>query len=205
MEPKERKPNRLRDYDYSQNGAYFVTICTYERQRTLSSVVGDGFPVPDILTSKVRLLPAYFRDSSTATARSTVIPTMGEQCEALRVEIHATCRWQVATLPMGRKNGHPDSDARLGFEKGNYFRDSSTATARSTVMPTMGEQCEALRVEIHATCRWQVATLPMGALAVTNRLFQRFFDCNCDGDSHTDHGVVTCAQEAHGKPPLSAS
>ena len=28
-------------------------------------------------------------------------------------------------------------------------------------------------------------------------LLQGFFDCNCDRDSHTDHGVVTSAQEAH--------
>jgi hypothetical protein len=24
----KRKPNRLKNYDYSQNGAYFVTMCT---------------------------------------------------------------------------------------------------------------------------------------------------------------------------------
>ncbi len=27
-----RKQNRLRDYDYSQNGAYFITICSKDRQ-----------------------------------------------------------------------------------------------------------------------------------------------------------------------------
>ena len=29
------------DYDYGQNGAYFVTICTQERKRLLSDIVGD--------------------------------------------------------------------------------------------------------------------------------------------------------------------
>ncbi|MGH7801433.1 MAG: transposase [Thermodesulfobacteriota bacterium] len=29
---KERKLNRLKDYDYSQNGYYFVTICTKNRE-----------------------------------------------------------------------------------------------------------------------------------------------------------------------------
>lgn len=33
MELPKRKPNRLCDYDYSQNGAYFVTICTQNRER----------------------------------------------------------------------------------------------------------------------------------------------------------------------------
>ncbi len=28
---KNRKPNRLKDYDYSQSGYYFVTICTHNR------------------------------------------------------------------------------------------------------------------------------------------------------------------------------
>ena len=43
----QRKPNRLNEYDYSQNGAYFVTICTQDRNKILSSIVGDGSPVPN--------------------------------------------------------------------------------------------------------------------------------------------------------------
>ena len=42
----ERKPNRLTKYDYSTNGAYFITICTQDRKKILSSIVGDGFSVP---------------------------------------------------------------------------------------------------------------------------------------------------------------
>lgn len=34
MKPK-RKINRLTEYDYAQNGAYSITICTHERQRIL--------------------------------------------------------------------------------------------------------------------------------------------------------------------------
>ena len=41
MELPQRKPNRLSEYDYSQNGAYFVTICTRNRKEILSSIVGD--------------------------------------------------------------------------------------------------------------------------------------------------------------------
>ena len=36
----KRKPNRLRDYDYSQNGAYFVTICAKEREELFGHIVG---------------------------------------------------------------------------------------------------------------------------------------------------------------------
>lgn len=34
----KRKPNRLSNYDYSQNGAYFITICTYNRKCILSEL-----------------------------------------------------------------------------------------------------------------------------------------------------------------------
>ena len=35
MDLPRRKPNRLRDYDYSLPGCYFVTICTKDRQHLL--------------------------------------------------------------------------------------------------------------------------------------------------------------------------
>ena len=36
------------NYDYGQNGAYFITICTKDRKQILSKIVGDGFPVPNL-------------------------------------------------------------------------------------------------------------------------------------------------------------
>ena len=38
---KSRKPNRLKDYDYSSNGYYFVTICTHNKAHIFGSVI-DG-------------------------------------------------------------------------------------------------------------------------------------------------------------------
>ena len=38
-----RKPNRLKEFDYSSNGAYFVTICTKDKKCVLSKIVGEGF------------------------------------------------------------------------------------------------------------------------------------------------------------------
>jgi hypothetical protein len=40
MEYPTRKKNRLSNYDYSQNGAYFITICTENRKCLLSTIVG---------------------------------------------------------------------------------------------------------------------------------------------------------------------
>ena len=39
--PKRKHP-RLKDYDYSLGGAYFITICTNNRRSILSRVVGRG-------------------------------------------------------------------------------------------------------------------------------------------------------------------
>jgi REP element-mobilizing transposase RayT len=36
-----RKPNRLRHYDYSRNGAYFVTVCVKDGRELLGRIVGD--------------------------------------------------------------------------------------------------------------------------------------------------------------------
>lgn len=44
----QRKSTRLKDFDYSSAGAYFVTICTQNRQRILSRIVGEGLAPPEI-------------------------------------------------------------------------------------------------------------------------------------------------------------
>lgn len=45
-----RKNNRLEQFDYSSEGAYFITICTQNKACILSHIhnVGDGFPVPQL-------------------------------------------------------------------------------------------------------------------------------------------------------------
>ena len=42
MKLPERKPNRIPEFDYSQNGAYFITICTKDRKPILGHIVGGG-------------------------------------------------------------------------------------------------------------------------------------------------------------------
>ena len=50
MDYPQRKLHRLKDYDYSRNGAYFVTICTRDR-RPLLCRVGNAVPgVPPVVT-----------------------------------------------------------------------------------------------------------------------------------------------------------
>ena len=47
MELPKRKPTRLKGYDYSQNGAYFVTICTHNRKCLFSNIVGAIHESPE--------------------------------------------------------------------------------------------------------------------------------------------------------------
>jgi len=39
---RARKHIRLKDFDYGQNGAYFITICTKNRKHILCDIVGAG-------------------------------------------------------------------------------------------------------------------------------------------------------------------
>ncbi|MCR3921618.1 MAG: transposase [Firmicutes bacterium] len=47
MKLPNRKPQRLRDYDYTKNGYYFITICTHDRRQLFGHVV-DGNMVLNI-------------------------------------------------------------------------------------------------------------------------------------------------------------
>ena len=70
MELPKRNPNRIRGFDYSQNGAYFVTICTQNRQRILSKIVGTPVPgcpqapCPELL-SYGKIADKYIRQMDT--------------------------------------------------------------------------------------------------------------------------------------------
>ena len=70
MEPlPKRKTLRARPYDYSQSGAYFITVCVKGRRPLLSSItkptVGDGaFDVPQLkLTPIGKIVEKYLLSS----------------------------------------------------------------------------------------------------------------------------------------------
>ena len=57
-EPKgllKRKHPRLGNFDYSSNGAYFVTICTQNRRCVLSKIVGRGLAPAESFDSEYSL------------------------------------------------------------------------------------------------------------------------------------------------------
>lgn len=67
MEQPQRKHVRLRDYDYGQNGAYFVTICTQDRCHLFPFCVGAapcGRPNParEIAEEWLKKIPEKYPD-----------------------------------------------------------------------------------------------------------------------------------------------
>ena len=58
----KRKINRLKSWNYSNNGGYFITICTDNRKHILSKIcVGDGFSVPQ-LTKTGQIVDDYIKN-----------------------------------------------------------------------------------------------------------------------------------------------
>jgi REP element-mobilizing transposase RayT len=50
----QRKPLRIKNYDYSQAGYYFVTICVQDRKKLLCEIVGnDALVVPTPIGEKI--------------------------------------------------------------------------------------------------------------------------------------------------------
>lgn len=70
----KRKPNRLKRFDYSTNGAYFVTICTKNKQCIFGSVGADSISArmidsifiktineyPNVYSPKYVIMPNHF-------------------------------------------------------------------------------------------------------------------------------------------------
>lgn len=61
MELPKRKPNRLKNFDYSQAGAYFITVCTKDKKCLFGTVVGDGvYDIPYVrLTQTGKIVNKY--------------------------------------------------------------------------------------------------------------------------------------------------
>ena len=107
MELQQRKPNRIPEYDYSQEGAYFVTFCTEDRKPILSTIVGDVFPVPKplvlIADEYIRKIPEKYPPVS--VDRYVIMPD----------HIHILLR--IYTNPNGTGNPSPTLGNIIGWYK----------------------------------------------------------------------------------------
>ncbi len=69
-----RKPTRLKNYNYSTPGMYFVTICTKGRKSLLGNIVGYGdFDVPKMILSEYgKILDKYLKLMSERYSHITI-------------------------------------------------------------------------------------------------------------------------------------
>ncbi len=67
-EKHHRRSVRLPDYDYAQPGAYFVTVCTHERECLFGEIAEEAMRLNDLgrVVSEVwHAVPAHFSDART--------------------------------------------------------------------------------------------------------------------------------------------
>ncbi len=67
MNKRNRKPNRLQNYDYSQAGYYFVTICTQNRANFLGKIEKAQMKlshIGQIVTDCWQAIPKHFHDTA---------------------------------------------------------------------------------------------------------------------------------------------
>ncbi len=71
---EKRKHPRLKEYDYSQAGVYFITVCVKNRSPVLSSVVGRGALTPPqvMLSQWGSILDKYIRNIDTVYENTSV-------------------------------------------------------------------------------------------------------------------------------------
>jgi len=69
---KHRKQIRLKNYDYSQSGLYFVTICTENRKRLFGDIVGVGRDRPPLI-GRDRSMPDEPRVSMILNQYGTIV------------------------------------------------------------------------------------------------------------------------------------
>ena len=66
----KRKPIRLENFHYGRGYAYFITICTENRTKILSEIVGEGFSLPKlselgkIIDKNILFIPNKYKSAS---------------------------------------------------------------------------------------------------------------------------------------------
>lgn len=60
----KRKPNRLKGYNYSQNGIYFLTVCIKDKKCILGRIVGGGdLDAPQMILSECGMITEKYIQS----------------------------------------------------------------------------------------------------------------------------------------------
>lgn len=102
MELPKRKPNRLREFDYSTPGAYFITLCTKDRKNLFWENVGASTARPQdvalsaqgkIVDEAIQNIPRYY--PAVSVDHYTVMPNHVH----LLLQIHADSNGEAVPTP----------------------------------------------------------------------------------------------------------
>ena len=93
----QRKPTRLKNFDYNSTGAYFITLCTENRQQILSQIVGVDVPGD----------PKNAELSSYGIVADKYIKQMSKFYENITVNQYVIMPDHIHILLFVRENGSP--------------------------------------------------------------------------------------------------
>lgn len=111
----ERKPTRLREYDYSTPGVYFITICTQNRKKLLSEISDEGENPKPVLTecgkiADIAIGQLHGRYPSISVDNYVIMPN------------HIHLLLSVTECDFGRRNASPTVDRVIGWLKYNITK-----------------------------------------------------------------------------------
>ena len=108
MDLPKRKPTRLKNYDYSTDGYYFITICTHQKQKILCDIVGEGLCA----------LP-YIKLTAIGETVKKSIEYVHENYDNIFVDKYVIMPNHVHLIIKKQTGGHGDPPLRLGFTGGH--------------------------------------------------------------------------------------
>ena len=132
-----RRSIRLRGYDYSQAGAYFVTICAQNREFLFGEIVDGEMQLNDAGTMIVRWWDELSNKFPTFDPDAFVVMPNHLHCIVVITDVGATLRGRPADGG-GRPadGGHPESASRATIEQGQPPQDGQPHRVAPTVAPT---------------------------------------------------------------------
>ena len=121
MELTKRKSARLKGYNYSTPGAYFITICTHNRKNLFSNIVGAIHESPENKLTQygefaeqvIKILPDRFNVS---IPKYVIMPNHIH----LIVEIYEDEKWAIHESPL--RQHRSVIDKMVGFLKMNVSK-----------------------------------------------------------------------------------
>lgn len=136
MDLPNRKRNRLKDWDYGNNGGYFLTLCVHNKLKILSGInVGDGSPVPYTednmpytkLTNYGRIVDGY-------------IQKIPEQYSDIRIENYVVMPNHIHILAVVDKGPFGTGDPSPTIEKAMAWFKYQTTKEINALRKTPGQK-----------------------------------------------------------------